>query len=237
MALSVCSLKAEVQHQQTDIELYMFKHRNKVLLDLLISEGCVDNLTSRVRRSVDKGQALLQVEKIVNGNLVDKLVTCRKTKSAAQNNNKQPPTTTTAPVPSECVQALNLTEAWRMDHIGSNLRPVRGQENCDPQDMEKAGRPWFRFTGAAGNRLLNHCVPAMSCGTDLSLWSNDKMPSMVGVVTQFKVFAIWEGQCKYETLKSSVLRCSDRKNDYIYRWEINSEKKHGCDYGFCGMRD
>lgn len=101
--------------------------------------------------------------------------------------------------------------------------------------MEAAGRPWFRFAGAAGTRLLDHCVPGYSCGTHIALWSDEVMPTRVGVITRFYVFGSYEGDCKSETLESSVMRCSYQPNDLVYRWEENNCKKFSCHYGFCGM--
>ena len=98
--------------------------------------------------------------------------------------------------------------------------------------MIKAGRPWFRFTGNAGNKLLDHCVPATSCGTVFSLWSNSTMPDEIGVVTPIAVFGNNGFSCTGSTVKSSVMRCSNRAHDYVYKYDDSGV----CDYGFCGMR-
>ena len=150
------------------------------------------------------------------------------------------PAPTTTPYPSECQSARNLTEYWRKDHNGSNIAPFNGSVNCHNRDMENAGRPWFRFTGAAGSRLLDHCIYSdnsarSSCGTHLAMWSNEKMPTDIGISHSFNVYSSYDGNCKRDILQCSVMRCSSRQHDFIYKWELNPGKSYGCSYGFCGM--
>ena len=149
-----------------------------------------------------------------------------------------PTTTSPLPQPAECQSAINLTEYWRKDHSGSSIKPVDGYYNCDTRDMTASGRPWFRFTGAAGNRLLDHCVSSTaegwSCGTGGAIWSDATMPTEVGVVTNFTAFRSDNASpyCKYRTLQCSVMRCSDQPHDLIYRYDDASTD---CYVGFCGM--
>ena len=63
-------------------------------------------------------------------------------------------TTTSQPVqppPAECLSATNLTDSWRIDHDGKDLRS--GAPNADSRgwacDFRKSLQ-WFKFTGAAG---------------------------------------------------------------------------------------
>ena len=71
---------------------------------------------------------------------------------------KNSPTETTTSVPavsttsiySDCQTATNLTESWRMDHNGTDIKPggpnsFRGYA-CDLRHS----LGWFRFTGSAG---------------------------------------------------------------------------------------
>ena len=141
-------------------------------------------------------------------------------------------TTTATSAPVECLNAINLTESWRLDHSGSKIKPKNGHYNCDTRDMINAGRPWFRFTGNAGNKLLDHCVPTWSCGTASTMWSNSTMPDKVGVVTPITVYRNDGVSCTNYTKNSSVMRCSDRANDYVYRYDDDNF----CIIGFCGMR-
>lgn len=77
---------------------------------------------------------------------------------------------------TSCYVSLSY-KAWRQDHKGVNIKPKKGDPNCDTQEMISAGRPWFRFSGAAGNHLMNKCVPFGRCSTEGALWSDDLMPS------------------------------------------------------------
>lgn len=147
-----------------------------------------------------------------------------------------PKTTPTSRL-SWCRSAINLTEAWRMDHNGTDLN--KGNKNCDTRVMMHGGRPWFRFSEHAGNRLLDHCVPVNSCGTTIALWSDDPMPVRAGVVKNIHAYGS-QGPCLYDDrdaccrksrMPLTVMRCSDQPNDFIYR---HVSMGH-CHYGYCGM--
>ena len=62
-------------------------------------------------------------------------------------------TTTTIPAPPLCLSATNLTESWRLDHDGKDIRPggphSGGGYACDFRKNLK----WFRFAGAAGKKF------------------------------------------------------------------------------------
>lgn len=144
-------------------------------------------------------------------------------------------TISTTTTPAMCLSAIKLTEWWRKDHKGSYLHPKNywNEFNCDPREMVAAGRPWFRFSGEAGNRLMNKCVPQLSCGTNLALWSDDPMPTQVGVITQVNAYSQFRDNCRYPGYikRISVVRCSTSNNDYVYRYDGDDF----CFTGFCGM--
>ena len=137
----------------------------------------------------------------------------------------------TTSIPSECISAINLTESWRRDYKGSAIRPVNGSLNCDTLIGE--GRPWFRFSGEAGNRLLDSCrlLPEWSCGTHLGMWSNAAMPITTGESREIEAYAAYGSNCKVNTKKLRVMRCSESQYDYIYKYLGNES----CNFGFCGM--
>ena len=143
------------------------------------------------------------------------------------------PVTTTSfkPLPTECVTAMNLTEAWRKDYSGSSIKPIDGKPNCDLRGMATT-KPWFRFTGAAGTKLLDHCVPGESCGSHIALWSDMDLPSKIGVVYHYQVYGSFAGNCKVWEPRCSVMRCSSQANDVIYRYD---HQDRSCSNGFCGM--
>ena len=150
---------------------------------------------------------------------------------------KSTPTTTstqmTTSIPSECISAINLTQSWRRDYKGSDIRPVNGNYNCDTKQMIEQGRPWFRFSGAAGNRLLDSCrsLPTWSCGTYLGMWSYDAMPIATGESREIEAYAAYVSNCKVNTKKLRVMRCSESQYDYSYKYL----RDESCHFGFCGM--
>ena len=93
-----------------------------------------------------------------------------------------------------------------MDFKGSDLNKIIN-----------ARRQWFQFTGEAGSRLLDTCPLAYSCGTVVSLWSDESMPDMIGIVTPMKLYEHDNYNCGKILLndnKLSVVRCSDAMNDF-----------------------
>ena len=61
---------------------------------------------------------------------------------------------TTTAVPQECLSARNLSESWRLDHSGSDIKG--GGPNAQSGwacDLRK-DFGWFRFVGAAGKKAL-----------------------------------------------------------------------------------
>ena len=132
--------------------------------------------------------------------------------------------------PEECQTAINLTEYWRRDNNGGDIKPG-GMYNCDPQVMTP--RQWFRFTGDAGNMMLDSCPPPNSCGTRGGLWTNEEMPSTVGVAAARQAFGSWESNCKTFYFPILVIRCSyDTPYDFIYKLNVPIGF---CPYSFCGM--
>ena len=159
----------------------------------------------------------------------DKLEKCTSTEKLSTTN----PTTAIAPQPQECKKAINLTKAWRLDYSGSGIMPVNNDLNQDTLRMIDQGRPWFRFRGQAGVQLLNRCVLWKSCGTAVNLFSNSTMPAQVGVVTHMNLYgASQTGNCQHAVDRGSVMRCSDKPHDYVYRYDGNNR---GYATGFCGM--
>ena len=72
-----------------------------------------------------------------------------------------------------------------------------------------------------------------SCGTGVNLFSNSTMPVDVGVITSIDLYgADYKRNCQYAIDRASVLRCSDRPHDFVYRYDGNDRRP---DIGFCGM--
>lgn len=170
-----CYLAAADSLMQTgrDAELIRYRERVIILHDLIKSD-CADYKPLRVARrqlSYDDlvDQTDLIVEKQLYTNLRKLYVECQLSKGEAgplatrprptETTTTEPTTTTTAvptttpiPTPDECYTALNLTEIWRADHEGTNIKPMQGglSWQCDPAEMKMNNRPWFRFSMDAG---------------------------------------------------------------------------------------
>jgi len=78
-----------------------------------------------------------------------------------------------------CKNYTVLSEADRAQgHIVINASSYR----CDRNDLVPG---WYRFQGAAGDRMANKCVPIRHCGTYHPGWLNGAHPTVAeGVVTR-----------------------------------------------------
>lgn len=83
----------------------------------------------------------------------------------------------------------------------------------------------------AGRRLLDHCPPAQSCGTEGAMWSNASTPDTVGEVKLMNVYVSGAGGCQSVTYNLGVVKCSNAPHDLVYRHEGDST----CNRGYCGM--
>ena len=195
----------------------MYQVQVKVLFQL-ITEECPFSKQRGLPRSPSSRNSNEQTWKQLYLSLLQVLTACRALP-------------TSAPVPEECQTAINLTEAWRRDHTGSYIKPINGNYNCDPGTMIGQGRPWFRFAGDAGNRLTDTCPPRFSCGSIVALWSDDAMPTVIGVNKTITVNGLFNGNCKhYDPQPVRVMKCSDKPYDLVYKYAGN----WWCNVGFCG---
>ena len=156
-------------------ELFVYKEQIRLLYRLL-AEECPDEV--RVGRADDDDVALtdLEVQKLHYNGLLKRLNNCRKinrmrtlpvTSTKTQQKTTKPTTTeptttkpttteptTTKPLPAPCLSATNLTDSWRMDHEGKDLKG--GGPNAyigRACDLRKELQ-WFRFTGPAGKNSI-----------------------------------------------------------------------------------
>ena len=222
---------------ETRQEIERYKELSKVVKGLLKSENCplADESTFLKRADVAFGldNIELEAQKKIYENLGNRLIECRKQK--LKTTTMPSPTIAVNPdvPPTECENAISLTESWRNDHSGSNST-VDGKWNCDPPKMVAAGRPWFRFSGKAGSHLLDKCIPYNSCGTQQPMWTDAAMPKSVGVITPVEVYTTLGRYCKWWTRKVSVIRCSTNANDFVYRYDDDSVDCR-LPLGFCGI--
>ena len=219
------------------MEFERYKERVKVLHEMLRAE-CKDVQLSRMRRdlSSDVSKTQQEVEIILYERMTRMLIECRSSlKSTKDTTGTEVETTTeatTTTVPEEvenCQSAINLTESWRQH---SAIYKVNNDWECDTKKMVENGRPWFRFTGSAGNILSDHCKNQFSCGTKSPMWSDAEMPTEVYKQATVIAHVSHAGNCKFSTREISVIRCStDTSYDLVYRYLGNDQ----CFLAFCGM--
>lgn len=244
-------------HGSENLPLERYRERNNILHDLIRKECPSAEIGSRRNKNDDFDLEIeatyLEVEKLLYERMIRVLVACRSINSLiipteASFKTTTTPTYTEDPTMSTttstyqttpnstestdpCVNAVNFDESWRRDCSGSRLKPIDGDYNCDTKTILEEEITWFRFSGAAGNRLRDTCPPSYSCGTRAGFWSNATMPTSLGETKDISVYASWSGECDYGTLQVKVMRCSLRAHDYVYLYEGG----RWCDGGFCGM--
>ncbi|XP_067944635.1 uncharacterized protein [Watersipora subatra] len=165
--------------------------------------------------------------------------TTTETLSAMSVSSEPDTTPFTATIPVECRTAQNLSEYWRMEHHGGDIRPRLDPESeigyaCDLHESLE----WFRFVGAAGNRFLNTCPPFRSCGGQFSFWTDSEMPQKIGVVSRIFVYSRYSEEtnwsCRGAIEDAYVIRCSwDTDYDFVYR--VDGPNENECFAAFCGM--
>ena len=237
ISCSISLSEAVSLNSQTAAEKSLIRYRQRVTLvhELLLSEECPDLETRVKRRSGEDSRVEMQleVEKRFFEELIDMLADCRQEKQNLIAGAESSTTLTAGARATPSDTAINLTEAWHHELSNSSeLKPVDGDYNCDPKSMHRDGQPWFRITGEAGSRLLNHCIPSYKCGTQSTLWSNATLPVKVGVSQLIPVHGSYGNDCYYALFTCSVMRCSEEPDDFVYQW---SDFNSACYYGFCGM--
>ena len=102
--------------------------------------------------------------------------------------------------------------------------------------------------------MLDRCPEKYSCGTEIPIWTDEKMPQVVGVETTVNAYGVEEVKegghlaglfdlafdsrttrdCKHYPMKLKVMRCSlNTPHDFIYKPGVYV--KDPCAEGFCGM--
>ena len=161
--------------------------------------------------------------------------TTTSTSTATSTPTVSPTTTTTTelPDPIECHNATNFTQHWRLEHRAQNLKPGGehsfGDYACDYYTLQ-----WFRFRGAAGQKMLDRCPPAESCGTYMPLWTDIQLPDKVGERAEGQFYVSYDGHCKHMTHNLSVIRCSEEPADVVYLHHY--APRGDCWAAFCGMK-
>ena len=97
---------------------------------------------------------------------------------------------------------------------------------CDQTNLSPLPA-WYRFTGAAGDRMPTSCVEPDSCGTHAPGWLDGSHPSAEeGIVTR-RVCYHWSSNCCYRKNEIQIKKCN---GFYVYRLIKLPE----CDLRYCG---
>ena len=94
-----------------------------------------------------------------------------------------------------------------------------------------------------GTHLLNKCPKYRSCGSNVGIWTDEDMPTDIGVSTNVTAYGSasrdYSSNCKYVTIQVEVMRCSLIDHDFIYRYISNNaystKYPDSCVFAFCGM--
>ena len=91
--------------------------------------------------------------------------------------------------PCESYHVLNNADRNVVNTAQNNLK-------CDRSSRDLSTLPgWYRFTGAAGDKMPTECVPQKRCGTHASGWLNGAHPTVQeGIVTR-QVCYHWSSDC------------------------------------------
>ena len=95
---------------------------------------------------------------------------------------------------------------------------------CDQRDPTLPG--WFRFTGAAGDRMPTKCPETKRCGTHAPGWLNGNHPSVAEGIVSREVCYHWGNCCRWKN-KINVKNCGA-----FYVYEL--QKPPACSLRYCG---
>ena len=103
-----------------------------------------------------------------------------------------------------CTNYTVLSEA---DRAQGNARPPHTKQDWN---LETG---WYRFEGAAGDRMLDKCVPIDRCGTRHPVWLDGSHPTVAeGVVIRTVCYSLSSDCCKYRT----VIKVKNCSSYYVY---------------------
>ena len=80
---------------------------------------------------------------------------------------------------------------------------------------------WYRFQGAAGDRIPDKCVLMYRCGTEIPVWLNGTHPTAAErVVTRTVCYNSYQGGCCW---KSNIIKVKNCSSYYVYELQRTSE--------------
>ena len=86
---------------------------------------------------------------------------------------------------------------------------------------------WYRFQGAAGDRMADECVLMRRCGTWFPGWLNGAHPTVAeGVVTRRVCYSRWNNCC----FTSNIIKVKNCSSYYVY----GLQRTRHCPLRYCG---
>ena len=235
---SAAVLTADVNLRETPLEkeLKIYSAQIRIVQRVLLEE--CPSYKGLQRRTVKEHQPDdLRVQKQLYQWLLEELFKCRNAENLTSTTTTTVPTTTLSPQQKICKSALNLTESWRRDTNGADLKPGGNHSKNGYACDISLGRRWFRFTGAAGNKILNTCPRPNSCGTRVPYWTDKAMPTEAEVEKTIKVYGVDDKKCKLYKTSINVMKCFVDNNEFLIYQRTRKEPKADdvCKEAFCGM--
>ena len=132
---------------------------------------------------------------------------------------------------SKLTSSLFLFGNRSMHHIldGFNRSVAnKDQKNwrCDQKHLSPLPA-WYRFTGAAGDRMPTSCAPINRCGTNVPGWLAGSHPSAEEGIVTSRVCYHWNSNGCYRKNDIQIKKCN---GFYVYRLIKPPE----CDLRYCG---
>lgn len=119
----------------------------------------------------------------------------------------------------ECKSYTILDEKDRAAGYNGNT------DKCDEREI--ATPAWYRFSGDAGDKMADTCVPTSHCGTHSPGWLKGAHPVKEGEIVQRKVCFHFGSRCCKWTDKIKVKKC---KGFFVYELQ----RTPGCNLRYCG---
>ena len=122
----------------------------------------------------------------------------------------------------------NYTVLSDVDRVQGHIRMNASNYRCDRDDLVPG---WYRFQGAAGDRMADKCVPIGHCGTRNPGWLNGTHPTVSdGAVNRRVCYSdSWylPSKCCLWSNNIRVRNCGD-----FFVYEL--QKPPGCYFRYCG---
>ena len=151
-------------------ELFHVKNQIRIVYKLLVEE-CPEEVREKRAVHDDESATYFEINESYLKTLVESLIKCRKYKNLSTKllttelitDQTTESTTTSAPLPSQCLSATNLTDSWRMDHDGKDLKGGGPNAWSDGRACDfRQSLQWFRFAGSAGKNIVFYKLAAIT---------------------------------------------------------------------------